>query len=118
MTDILVEVRGSWLEGKQAAFLDAVHRTVAQVLLTPADEPLVRLIEHAATNYLIPRSAGERFTRIEIALFAGQSVEAKRNLYQAMARNLRPYLRECGCHPGLRMPGSPRESAMPATHKE
>ena len=26
MPDILVEVRGSWLAGKQAAFLDAVHK--------------------------------------------------------------------------------------------
>ena len=35
MPDILVEVRGSWLAGKQAAFLDAVHRAVVHALRTP-----------------------------------------------------------------------------------
>lgn len=91
MPDILVEVRGSWLDGKQAAFLEAVHRAVVQALRTPDDEPLARLIEHSISSYLAPHSAGERFTRIEIVLFAGRSLEAKRELYRAMVRNLRPF---------------------------
>lgn len=91
MPDILVEVRGSWLDGKQTAFLEAVHQAVVQALATPSDEPLARLIEHSATNYLVPHAAGERFTRIEIILFKGRSLEAKRNLYQALVRNLGPF---------------------------
>lgn len=91
MPDILVEVRGSWLEGKQSEFLDAVHRGVVEALATPADEPLARLIEHAAANYAIPHAAGDRFTRIEIVLFQGRSLEAKRDLYQAIVRNLEAF---------------------------
>lgn len=51
---------------------------------TPPDEPLARLIEHQATDYLVPESAGDRFTRIEIVLFVGRSLEAKRELYRAV----------------------------------
>jgi hypothetical protein len=91
MPDILVEVRGSWLDGKRAAFLEAIHQAVVQALRTPDDEPLARLIEHPASNYLTPLSAGERFTRIEIVLFKGRSLEAKRELYRAMVRNLHPF---------------------------
>ena len=91
MPDILVEVKGSWLDGKQTAFLEAVHRAVVQTLKTPDDEPLARLIEHPANSYLTPHSAGERFTRIEIVLFRGRSLEAKRELYRAMVQNLRPF---------------------------
>jgi hypothetical protein len=91
MPDILAEVRGSWLEGKQTAFLEAVHQAVVQALETPEDEPLARLIEHPAGSYLTPRSAGERFTRIEIVLFAGRSLEAKRELYRTVVQNLRPF---------------------------
>lgn len=91
MPDILVEVRGAWLDGKQTAFLEAVHGAVVQALRTPDDEPLARLIEHPTSLYLTPRSAGKRFTRIEIVLFRGRSVEAKRELYRAMVRNLRPF---------------------------
>jgi hypothetical protein len=52
MPDILVEVKGSWLDGKQAAFLEAAHQAVVQALGTPANEPLARLVEHPAANYL------------------------------------------------------------------
>jgi hypothetical protein len=91
MPDILVEVWGSWLNGKQTVFLEAVHQAVVQALTTPADEPLARLIEHPPTNYLIPHAAGERFTRIEITLFEGRSLETKRRLYQTLVRNLLPF---------------------------
>jgi hypothetical protein len=91
MPDILVEVRGSWLNGKQAAFLEAVHGAVVEALKTPDDEPLARLIEHPVGSYLTPRAAGERFTRIEVVLFRGRSLEAKRRLYRAMVRHLCPF---------------------------
>ena len=91
MPDILVEVRGSWLAGKQAAFLDAVHKAVVQALRTPDDEPLARLIEHPTNSYLTPHAAGKRFARIEIVLFEGRSLDAKRELYRAMVRNLHPF---------------------------
>jgi hypothetical protein len=91
MPDILAEVRGSWLKGKQTAFLEAVHQAVVHALETPDDEPLARLLEHPAGSYLTPRSAGERFTRIEIVLFAGRSLEAKRELYRTVVQNLRPF---------------------------
>ena len=88
MPDILVEVRGSWLEGQQTAFLEAVHRAVVQSLHTPDGEPLARLIEHSTGSYLIPHSAGPRFTRIEIVLFRGRSLDAKRRLYRAVVENV------------------------------
>lgn len=88
MPDILVEVRGTWLDGKQTALLEAVHQAVVQALATPADEPLVRLVEHPCANYVIPSSAGERFVRVEIALFRGRSLEAKRELYRSIVQDL------------------------------
>lgn len=91
MPDILVEVRGSWLEGRQTAFLEAVHSAVVQALRTPGDEPLARLVEHPTGNYLMPHAAGERFTRVGIVLFAGRSLEAKRELYRLMVQNLHPF---------------------------
>jgi hypothetical protein len=88
MPDILAEVSGSWLKGKQTAFLEAVHQAVVHALETPEDEPLARLIEHSAGSFVRPRSAGERFTRIEIVLFEGRSLEAKRELYRTLVQNL------------------------------
>jgi len=91
MPDIMVEVGGSWLAGRQTAFLKAAHEAVVQTLKTPIDEPLARLIEHPSNCYLTPHSAGERFTRVEIVLFQGRSLEAKRELYRVMVQKLRGF---------------------------
>jgi Tautomerase enzyme len=91
MPDILAEIRGSWLDGKQAEFLKAVHNAVVESLQTPGEEPLARLLTHSNDSYLIPKAAGERFTRIEIVLFKGRTLEAKRQLYQTIVRNVSPF---------------------------
>lgn len=91
MPDIFAEIRGSWLDGKQTEFLKAIHRAVAESLQTPVDEPLARLLMHSHDSYLIPDAAGERFTRIEIVLFRGRTLDAKRQLYRSIVRNLVPF---------------------------
>jgi hypothetical protein len=91
MPDILIEIRGTWLSGREIDFLQAVHRAVVQSLHTPEDEPLARLIAHSDSSYLMPHAAGERFTRIEIVLFEGRTLEVKRQLYRTMVQHLRPF---------------------------
>lgn len=59
-----------------------------QSLATPTDEPVVRLVEHPVSHVRFPPAAGERFTRIEIALFAGRSLAAKRALYRSLVEQL------------------------------
>ena len=91
MPDILVEVRGSWLEGQQTGFLDALHQAFVGALKYPSGDKLLRLVEHAPASYAIPHGMGEKFTRIEIVLFAGRSLDAKRALYTAAVEALRPF---------------------------
>lgn len=91
MPDILVEVRGNWLEGQQARFLDTLHEAFIGALKYPPADKLLRLVEHAPTSYAIPHGMGEKFARIEIVLFAGRSVDAKRALYRAVVQARRPF---------------------------
>jgi hypothetical protein len=84
MPDILVEVRGNWLDGRQAQFLDTLHDALTGALKYPPADKLLRLIEHAPECFAVPHGMGERFTRIEIVLFAGRSLDAKRRLYTAV----------------------------------
>jgi phenylpyruvate tautomerase PptA (4-oxalocrotonate tautomerase family) len=91
MPDVLVEVRGSWLGARKSQFLDAVQTALVETLRVPADDKVLRLIEHAHANYLIPGGAGEKFTRIEIAMFVGRSREAKRALHREIVRRLTPF---------------------------
>ncbi len=91
MPDVLVEVRGSWLKGRGSDFLKAVHDGLVEALHTPPDDKVLRLIEHPVANFLIPENAREKFTHIQIDLFAGRSIDAKRALYQAIVRRLQAF---------------------------
>lgn len=91
MPDVLVEVRGRWLGERKARFLGAVHAALVEALRIPHDDKVLRLVEHAAEDFIIPGDKGERYTRIEIMMFAGRSLDAKRKLYQAIVRNLEPF---------------------------
>lgn len=91
MPDVLVEVRGSWLGARRTQFLNATHAALVAALRTPADDKVVRLVEHQPEHFMIPESAGERFTRIEIVMFKGRSLPAKRALYQSIVRSLEPF---------------------------
>jgi hypothetical protein len=40
---------------------------------------------------IIPGSVSERYTHIEITMFAGRTLATRRALYQAIVRNLAPF---------------------------
>jgi hypothetical protein len=91
MPDVLVEVRGGWIGSRKKELLHAIHDALIESIKTDPEDKVVRLVEHSPDDFIIPIPAGERFTRIEITLFVGRSIEAKRRLYQAMVRTLRPF---------------------------
>lgn len=88
MPDVLVEVRRGWLEGQGPSFLDAIQTAMVETLGIPAHDKILRLVEHAPDHFAIPESASERFTHIEITLFAGRSLATKRALYEAIVLHL------------------------------
>jgi phenylpyruvate tautomerase PptA (4-oxalocrotonate tautomerase family) len=91
MPDVLVEVRGDWVEPCKARFLEAIHAALVETIKIPLDDKVIRLIQHAPENFVIPPARGDKFTLIEITMFAGRSLEAKRKLYKALVRNLVPF---------------------------
>lgn len=91
MPDVLIEVRGDWLKGRKAEFVEAVEDGIVAALKTPKGDKILRLVEHAPECFSIPNWAGERFTHIEITLFAGRSLDVKRALYRTLVDNLAPF---------------------------
>ena len=81
MPDVLVETRGGWLGAKRAAFLEAIHLAMVEALCIPPDEKVLRLVEHPAECFAVPHGAST-YTHIEITMFAGRSLSAKRTLHQ------------------------------------
>ncbi|WP_024510595.1 tautomerase family protein [Bradyrhizobium sp. ARR65] len=91
MPDVLAEVRQGWIKEQGAAFLSAIHTAIVETLHTPEHDKVLRLVEHPPTHFAIPASAGERYTHIEITMFAGRTPATKRSLYKAIVRHLGPF---------------------------
>jgi phenylpyruvate tautomerase PptA (4-oxalocrotonate tautomerase family) len=85
-------VRIEILNGRPASerkrLLEAVHDALVEAFEIPKDDRTQRLIEHDPENFEIPPGHSENYTLVEITAFPGRSANAKRNLYQAIVRNL------------------------------
>lgn len=83
----LVEIQV--LKGRSApekkAIFDAVHNALMDALKIPDDDRLQRLVEHDSEDFEVPSAT---FTIVKITMFPGRSDAAKRDLYQAIVRNL------------------------------
>jgi phenylpyruvate tautomerase PptA (4-oxalocrotonate tautomerase family) len=82
------------LEGRspqeRAALVNAVRAALSEGLQTPEDDPAVRLSEYPPEQFSLPYPdrCSDRFTLVEVTMFAGRSMEAKRRLYDAIVRRL------------------------------
>ena len=83
-----IETRTGWINGRQQELLEAVQRAIIEGIRIPEDDRCLRLHELAAEAVLAPPGTSDKYTVVEISMFKGRSVEAKRRLYAALAREL------------------------------
>ncbi|HJZ93463.1 MAG TPA: tautomerase family protein [Gemmataceae bacterium] len=88
MPHVRIETRKGWIGDRRAEVLEAVHSAMVEALKIPRADRVLRIIESEPADFPTPPGHGERFTIIEITMFAGRSLDAKRRLYAAIARNL------------------------------
>lgn len=79
---------GIWARDRGPEVLEAVQSALVEGLKIPeTDRDIVLDIYDPATRIIRP-TRSDLFTRIEVTLFSGRSMDAKRRLYQALVRNL------------------------------
>ncbi len=83
-----IEVRKTWQPEQVQAMIEAVYRAQLEALKLPGHDRQIRYVEHRPEHFHVPPGKTENYTLIEITLFCGRSLEAKRALYQAIVRNL------------------------------
>jgi phenylpyruvate tautomerase PptA (4-oxalocrotonate tautomerase family) len=71
-----------------AAFIDAVYQAQLEALKVPVWDKQIRYIEHKPEHFPIPPNHTENYTFIEILIFPGRSLTAKRNLYASIVLRL------------------------------
>jgi 4-oxalocrotonate tautomerase family enzyme len=89
MPQVRIETRNHWLNGRYEALYDAIQAAMVEAIKIPADDRCYRLITYDEAHFPQVPGKSDRFIIIEIALFQGRSMAAKRNLYAAIARNLK-----------------------------
>ncbi|MGA2455162.1 MAG: tautomerase family protein [Solirubrobacteraceae bacterium] len=76
---------------EKRALLDAVHEALIAALKVPRGDPALRIVEHEPACFELPTAPGavsDRYTLIEITMFSGRSIEAKRELYAQIVERL------------------------------
>ena len=91
-----IEVRKHWPPDQVQAIIEAVYLAQREGLKVPEGDRQIRYIEHRPEHFHVPPGRSENYTLVEINIFSGRSLAAKRALYQAIVRNLG----ELGIAPG------------------
>jgi phenylpyruvate tautomerase PptA (4-oxalocrotonate tautomerase family) len=82
---IKLEARHGLPAQLKRGLFDAVHDALVRWFHIPDDDRAQRFVEYAPEDFEIPPGRGPRFTIVTIAAFKGRTLEAKRDLYKAIA---------------------------------
>jgi phenylpyruvate tautomerase PptA (4-oxalocrotonate tautomerase family) len=83
-----IETGEGWIGDRHRAVIEAVQAALADALRLPDWDCDIVLNEIAGTRRVVPPGRSERYTRIEVMMFSGRSVGAKRRLYARICDNL------------------------------
>jgi phenylpyruvate tautomerase PptA (4-oxalocrotonate tautomerase family) len=85
-----IEILEGRTSGEKKSLVQAVGAALSEALQAPPDDPTVRLAEYPRDQLLLPYPDrhSDRYTLVEVTLFAGRSLETKRRLYDAIVRRL------------------------------
>lgn len=81
-----IEVRKSRPADEIADIIEAVYQAQREALKVPEGDRQIRYFEHKPEHFAVPPGKTENYTLVEITLFPGRSLEAKRNLYKSIVR--------------------------------
>lgn len=79
---------GIWARGSETRVIEAVQAALLSSLKLPDYDRDVVLDMYEADTRILPTGRSERYTRIEIMMFSGRSIDAKRLLYRTLVANL------------------------------
>lgn len=93
MPSVLIEVRQQYPIETEKALMEAVHAALRECFKILPGDRNVRLIVHEPHRFECPpdRNVPEAYTHISIDCFAGRSLQAKRELYKTIVKNLEPF---------------------------
>ena len=77
-----IEGRRSRTPAEIQSLIEAVYLAQREALKVPEWDRQIRYLEHKAENFHVVPGRSENYLLVEISLFAGRSLDAKRALYR------------------------------------
>ena len=76
------------IEKHRASLSQAIHTSVVDALSYPAEKRFHRFIALEPDDFLLPSDRTNQYTIIEISMFEGRSVDARKALVRALYKNI------------------------------
>lgn len=96
MAQVKVYGRADQLRPMRTVLSDAIHACVVEALAYPPDKRFHRFFPLEAEDFIFPADRSPRYTIIEISMFEGRSVAARKQLIRSLFERIR---REIGIDP-------------------
>ena len=91
MPSTRIETRSGWLGAQKRDFIEAVQAALVAGILIPEGDRCVRLAEYDEDTFIVGADKGAHYTVVEISLFTGRSIDAKRRLYAELVARVAPF---------------------------
>lgn len=88
MSQVKIYALDTTIERVRAALSDAIHAAVTSALDYPPDKRFHRFIRLAREDFIHPPDRSDDYLVIEISMFEGRSVSAKKALVRALFANI------------------------------
>jgi len=83
-----IEVKKQYARDRELQIIDAVHSAMMEGLKNPEWDRNVRLVVHEPHRFAAPPNKDERYTLVQVDLFEGRSLDAKKQFYRALVAKL------------------------------
>lgn len=76
------------LDPMKTALSEAIHSSIVEALKYPVSKRAHRFFPMAKEDFHFPESATERYTIVEVSMFEGRSIEAKKRLIKLLFQRI------------------------------
>ncbi|HWQ13601.1 MAG TPA: tautomerase family protein [Roseiflexaceae bacterium] len=92
MAQFKIYGRAEHIRAVRGQLSDVIHGCAVEALKLPADKRFQRFFPLAADDFVYPADRSARYTIIEVSMFEGRSVEARRQLVRLLFERLQAEL--------------------------
>ena len=85
---VKIETRRTWIASRKKEIMEAIHAAMREALKIPENDRNIRFHEHLPDDFQVPPDKTQNYMLVEITMFTGRSLQAKKELYQGIVNKL------------------------------